>query len=58
MPDKSLKIACETCKYWDIKLVQNMGTCRVNPPVIFGLNDLANWPITKDLDWCGKWVMK
>lgn len=62
---------CKTCRYWDLlpkvpSVISDVGTCRVNPPVIVpsmidAMSDphdvliASHQPVTVESDWCGKY---
>ena len=55
---------CGNCKFWKCHQPDGDepldGMCRYNPPAQFVTpgNELnAYWPITRLLDWCGRWVL-
>jgi hypothetical protein len=53
---------CHTCKYWDgvgdggISWSRNgCGYCRHGPPTAGCKNQVSNFPITSEYEWCWQW---
>lgn len=50
---------CDTCKFWDQSGLphcsphSDSGRCKALPPVPDDRNEVARWPVTDFLDWCG-----
>lgn len=54
-----MKVRCEHCLYWDhsvssVHIDHDNGLCRIDPPRVELRANLAVWPFTKDVDWCGR----
>lgn len=51
---------CLNCRWFDVSLVDgndpNLGTCRVNPPVLPINVSRGSWPLVDADDWCGSYA--
>jgi len=45
-------IKCKVCKFWD-KQNEDMGLCRVLPPIQNNALGKAIWPLSFEIDSCG-----
>ncbi|HDY67575.1 hypothetical protein LCGC14_1841570 [marine sediment metagenome] len=52
------KIACKNCKWFEKNDADDMGVCRLNPPVKADKDNMwgFEWPVVGLEDWCGKFV--
>ena len=52
-------INCCTCICWDDYQLKEEGDgfCRRNAPTIHNKSKYGMWPVTREDDWCGTWVM-